>query len=318
MKYISSLILLFLLSSCSQKLNKNLGPVTQDQVQTQVIENDQLGSSPYEQKLKSWRLERLSNIKAPLGWLSVIGLHWLDEGENSIGSAKENKIIFDEGASPNIGKIVVKNDDLSFRGSKESLVTIGQDEHLILGKIESDAQGNPTLMKHNSYTFYVIKRGDKYGLRVKDTLSDARMNFSGIPYFPVNENLVLDGKVQSTNVQDSIQIQNAVGQIRTYHLEAKILFDYKGKQHELHALDGGPNSYFIIFGDKTTGKDSYGGGRFLYVDKPTSRSNTVVVDFNKSINPPCVFTDFATCPLPPDVNKLDFLVQAGEKNLKTH
>jgi len=314
MKYVLCLIFLLLHSSCSKKLSES-----HDQKGAlQVEEGHYSENSEYEQSLKDWRMDRLSSVKAPLGWLSVVGLHWLDEGENSIGSSKKNKIRLDDNADPNVGKITLDQGQLNFKGTNESLVTIGKNEHLILGKIESDAGGQPTMMNHHSYTFYVIKRGKKYGLRIKDTLSDARINFKGIPHFPTNESLLLPGKVLPTKVKDSIQIQNAIGQNRTYHLKAKIQFEHMGKVHELHALDGGPNTYFIIFEDKTTGKETYGGGRFLYVEKPKDGSNKVMIDFNKSINPPCVFTDYATCPLPPEVNKLKFLVHAGEKNLKSH
>lgn len=315
MKKITFLFLfVFFFSSCTKKI---YGP----NLDNPLMESSQSGekiSKSYAENLSKWRAKRLASITAPQGWLSVVGLHWLKDGENTFGSSPENDFVFDEKAAGQIGSLTLERGRLNFKGAEESSISIGENNYFLQGLVESDAKGPATIMNHRSFFCHVIKRGNKYGLRVKDTLSENRMNFEGIPNYPINTNMIIDGKVIHTELGDSIDIQNVLGQIKTYQLKAIIQFEHQGEIQKLHAIDGGEKYYYIIFSDATTGIDTYGGGRFLYVDKPKTGKDKVIIDFNKAENPPCVFTDFATCPLPPDRNKLSFLVEAGEKKLKTH
>jgi len=310
----SLMIFLFALCACQKKsvdVVKNL-EIDIPESKEFVITQD------YIDEMELWKKKRFKSVTSPYGWLSVIGLHWLKEGENRMGSGSENDIVLPEMASPYLGSIFLLDGKMNFSSYPESYVSLGDNNRFDKGMLLSDADGEATVLNHHSLYFHVIKRGQKYGLRLKNTLAPARFELKKIPHFELNADMIFDGVVLPTSSQDSIEIQDVLGEIKMYHLESKLAFRYQGKVHELLAIDGGPDKYFVIFADESSGEETYGGGRFLYVHKPYGDSNRVQLDFNKSENPPCIFTDFATCPLPPDENKLKFSVNAGEKKLKSH
>lgn len=153
---------------------------------------------------------------------------------------------------------------------------------------------------------------------MKNTIAQARFELKDIPEYDINPGMIFKGVVATTEVSDSILITDIVGTQKMYKIEAMLQFEAQGQTQGLLAINGGKDNYFVVFKDETTGEETYGGGRFLYVRRPSEGSKEIILDFNKAHNPPCAFTDYATCPLPPLENTLDFLVNAGEKRLKTH
>lgn len=266
----------------------------------------------YEENHIIWKNQRIKTLTAPEGWLSVIGLNWLKPGKNTMGSAKEMDIHLPDDAMGIVGQIEMTGDSLMFESAGEAYVT--QDgKRVIRTALISDASPNPSVLTYKSYVFYIIKRGDKYGLRLKNTLNRARYELDSINTYIVNYNMIFDAFVSIPEVQESMVIEDITGLKQEYRIEASISFSRQGKDYKLQLFDGGKDFYFLIFKDKTSGINTYGGGRYMYIERPAMGSSQVILDFNKAFNPPCVFTDYATCPIPPSENYLDFGVEAGEK-----
>jgi uncharacterized protein (DUF1684 family) len=270
--------------------------------------------SVYQQEILDWQISRNRDIKSPKGWLSVIGLYWLQEGRNSIGSDPTSDIVFPEMAANKVGDLYLENGELYFKSFGESYVS-KNDKGFREGTMFSDARRVPTELSYKSLYFYVIRRGTKFGLRLKNTLAKERFAFKGIDNFEINKQYRYTAKVNKSGQKDSILINDISGIETMYRIENILSFKESGETYELIAFDGGKDKYFIIFSDETNGKDTYSGGRFIYVDKPKPGSNQVLIDFNKAHNPPCAFTNFATCPIPPPENHVAFKIKAGEKRV---
>jgi hypothetical protein len=173
-------------------------------------------------------------------------------------------------------------------------------------------KGNPTVLSYKNFRWHIIKRQDKFGVRLRDLTAPLVKNFKGIETFPINDDWKIEASFVPYNPPREILIPNVLGMIDTSKAAGKIIFKKDGKEFSLEALDGGPDSFFIIFADETSGKETYGAGRFLSVEKP-KQGQKFYIDFNKAYNPPCVFTKYATCPIPPKENHLKLRVTAGEK-----
>ena len=179
--------------------------------------------------------------------------------------------------------------------------------------LKNDLTGSPTMLTLKTLVWYVIRRGDKTGIRLKDKASPLLHSFTGIDRFPVKKSWRIKARLIPASKGHTLQIPNVLGQMEESPSPGMLAFEHNGNPYTLKVLSAsGGNQYWIIFADKTNGDATYGGGRFLYVEKADSTGETFI-DFNKAYNPPCVFTPFATCPLPPDGNRLDFAVEAGEK-----
>jgi uncharacterized protein (DUF1684 family) len=267
--------------------------------------------SEYERSHTIWINQRIKALTAPEGWLSVVGLHWLKQGSTNIGSRESMDIVMEDIAK-NMGFINAKEDGLYFQAGGESYMTV-DGIRFTQGPIESDENGTPTKLSHKSYIFYVIKRGDRYALRVKNTLARKRYQLKEIPAFPVNYDLILNADVKNVSGTKSMAVEDITGHVEDYKIVAELIFKIGGKKYKLPAFDGGQDFYFVIFGDQTNGTESYGGGRYMYIPKETQAEGKIIIDFNKAFNPPCVFTDYATCPIPPKENILEVRIDAGEK-----
>lgn len=176
----------------------------------------------------------------------------------------------------------------------------------------SDGSQNPTVLQSGSLRFYLIDRGDEYFVRVKDSESEVRRNFAGIDRFPVDSSWRIRAQWKPYDPPEVLRIRNVLGQVSSEPLYGVIEFSREGKTIQLQASGKPSEELFLVFGDATNGLTTYGGGRFLYLDPP-KEDGTIVLDFNKAYDPPCVFTPYATCPLPPEGNVLPFAVEAGEK-----
>ena len=259
--------------------------------------------------LEQERQSRLERLTSPQGWLSVIGLHWLEEGVNAIGGAEDNQIIFPTDTET-IGAYQKTGDEIFF-GKVEGIEVTSNGEEYLGGPVRV---GYPhTVINHESLFWYVIKRGNRYGIRLKDTLALDRINFEGIPYFPIDQSMNVTARVIIPPNDDTMPISDILGTTTDYEIAAYLEFELEGEMYRLAALDEGGSTYFVIFGDQTNATTSYGGGRFIYPKKPVEGQSQINLDFNMAQNPPCVFTDFATCPLPPKSNILPLEITAGER-----
>ena len=180
--------------------------------------------------------------------------------------------------------------------------------------LQIDASGKPTILELGSLNFYLIKRGDRLGVRIKDKQSPLRASFQELDNYPIRPEWRIVARFEPYK-DKKIPIANIVGLVEDNPSPGAVVFDWQGKTYRIDALEGSPEGgLFLVFGDRTNGKETYGAGRFLDTDPP--KDGKVVVDFNTAYNPPCAFTAFATCPLPPAQNKLAVAIEAGEKNFK--
>ena len=279
-----------------------------------LVQNKDTTWQKYLMKHSEWQSDRISGLKAPLGYLSMVGLYWLEEGSQSFGSGKENDIIFPNNFANKLGNIQVNADSIHVKLDNPSYFTIDS-ENISESIIRSDADGKASMMNMNSYFWYVIKRGDRYGIRMKDTLADSRLNFKDIPSYAPSKKWIITGEYYPINKDSSISITNKVGITYDSKLMGTLSFEIEATTHQLLAVDGGKGKLFIVFADYTNGSETYGGGRFLYVDIPRA-NQPAILDFNRAENPICGFSDYATCPLPRKENFLPLAVKAGERRAR--
>jgi uncharacterized protein (DUF1684 family) len=179
--------------------------------------------------------------------------------------------------------------------------------------LKSDDDGSPTVLHLSSLTFQMIKRGDKLGLRIKDSQNSDRLNFPGTKFYPADLKWRIDAQFVPYSPPKPVSITNVLGMESGEASPGAVKFEVNGNSYQLDAItEKGETRYFMIIADKTSGKETYPAGRYLYVDPPDA-SGRMLIDFNKAYSPPCAFTKFATCPLPPRQNRLPFAIEAGEK-----
>ena len=274
--------------------------------------DDTANDPAYLDTIQRWQQNRLEDLTAPNGWTTLVGLYWLSQGKNSIGSDKSKDIQFPDGTPDNLGFVHLKNDSASFYPDTSLNIRIGQ--KLIRTRYLLWPSKETNTVVWDSYEWFIIKRGDKLGIRLRDTLHPNRQKLKLIPSYPIDPNWKITAKVSFQDTSKTVMIQNVLGQNTPTKIAATLNFQLGSDTFSLYAIDGGPENYFVIFSDLTTGDGTYGGGRYLYPPKLKDGSKTIL-DFNKAQNPPCVFTAHATCPLPPPENQIDFAIEAGEKYL---
>jgi uncharacterized protein len=267
----------------------------------------------YRAEIEKWRTDRVRRLTADDGWLTVTALSWLEEGDNRVGSASSNRIVLPPGKAPsNLGTIRLARRAARLTVAAGVSVTHDGKPVATIG-LESDEKGEPTIVRHGTLSFYLIKRGDRLGVRVKDSASAARSRFHGIENFPVSESWRLPARFERYEPKKSIPIPNVLGGVTQEPSSGAVVFSIGGSEYRLDTVDEQrEDDLFLIFADRTNGKETYGAGRFLYAPRPDADGKTVV-DFNKAYNPPCAFTAFATCPLPPPQNRLPIAIESGEK-----
>jgi uncharacterized protein (DUF1684 family) len=266
---------------------------------------------------EQWRAKRLESLRREDGWLSLIGLVWLQEGENSVGSDPSSRVVLPAGKAPaRIGSILLEKGAVSVRAEPGSGLTADGRTVATL-PLATDASGPPTVLKRGSISFYVIARGSRLGVRVKDSEAETRRSFRGTETFPYDERHRVEARFEPYDPPRQIPVPNVLGTLEMQPSPGALVFELEGKTYRLDpVLETGDSELFVIFGDQTNGHETYGGGRFLYA-KPAIGGKTTL-DFNRAYNPPCVFTPYATCPLPPKENKLPIRVEAGEKKYGDH
>lgn len=267
----------------------------------------------YSEEIERWKASRLAELNGEQGWLTLVGLFWLKDGENKIGGDASNDIVLPKERAPaEVGSLRLADGAVRFE-ARPGVEVKSEGRPVSSVELRSDADGPPTVLTLGTLTLQLIKRGDRLGLRVKDTENPARLNFKGLEYFPVNKSWRVEARFEPFDPPKSIPIVNVLGMEEGQPSPGALVFEMDGRTHRLDALsEKGTDELFIIFADGTSGRETYGAGRYLYVHPPDAQRR-VVVDFNKSHSPPCAYTDFATCPLPPAQNRLALRVEAGER-----
>jgi uncharacterized protein (DUF1684 family) len=275
----------------------------------------------HKKEIEDWQANRLKRLTSERGWLTLVGLFWLNDGENTFGSDSSNAVIFPEGTAPKFaGSLLLNNGivemkaqpgvDIRYNDSTVSSIMMADDSN---PKIE------PTILKLGTVTIQVIERAGKLGIRMKDSESDLRKHFKGLEYFPTDMKWRITATFEPYTPQKILKIPTMIGTVEENPCPGALVFDIDGKQHRIDAVieTGSEHQLFIMFSDETSGKETYAVGRQLYTSLPDSNNN-VILDFNKAYNWPCVFTEYATCPIPPRQNHIPVRVEAGEKMYAGH
>lgn len=268
---------------------------------------------------RKWRDKRDRELRAEDGWLTVAGLFWLKEGANTFGTGKEMKIVLPPGSAPaNVGTLELANGIVTLKVADGVKVKNAGGAVLQTYEMRFDGEDPPGPFLVGSLNLSVIKRGARYGLRVRDKNNQALREFKGLEWFPANELYRVTATFTPYDQPQEIMIANVLGDQLKMKSPGVLTFTLNGSTHQLRpVLEEGEEELFIIFRDQTAGKTTYGAGRFLYADLP--KDGKVILDFNRAENPPCAFTPYATCPLPPRANFLSIPIPAGERafHLKT-
>ena len=265
----------------------------------------------YVKEIDQWRAKRLASLTSESGWLSLIGLFWLKEGRNTFGSDAANDIVIPK-VPPRAGEFMLANGVVTFRTPHPKTFNVdGAPVSSI--ELKSDVDEKPTIVHAGSLSFQIIKREDRLGVRIKDKENPDRTNFRGLEYFPADPKWRIEARFEPYNPPRTVPILNVLNMETDEPSPGAVAFEVNGKTYRLDAItEKGNPQYFMIFADDTRGKETYGAGRYLYIDPPDA-NNRIVIDFNKAYSPPCAFTNFATCPLPPQQNILPIRIDAGEK-----
>jgi uncharacterized protein (DUF1684 family) len=266
----------------------------------------------YVRAIEKWRSDEETNLRKETGWLTVAGLFWLKEGINTLGAGPGFDVrLTDNFKNGKFGEIDFKNGTASLK--VEDGVETQSDGQNISTTIQlvSDEKGKPTEIRTGTQTFYLIKRDERFGIRLKDSNSKARRAFKGQHWFPIDESYKVTARFEAFPEPKEVMVPNVLGGKFKMKSPGTLKFSLKGKEYSLQPVVEEDEMLFIIFSDKSNADETYTSGRFLYADKAVN--GETVLDFNKAKNPPCAFTPFATCPLPPEGNNLDVAIKAGEK-----
>lgn len=268
------------------------------------------GLSAHESEIREWRRARHARLSSDQGWLTLVGLEWLREGDNLIGSGDANDIRV-PGGPARWGNLVWRGDDVLFEPAAEAELTI-DGKPAGRTRLVADSEGEPTVVRHGNLSFYVIMRGS-LALRIKDTRAPTLLAFAGVENYPIDPGWRYEARFIPAESGQTIEIANVLGQMEAMEVIGHAEFERDGRTHRLLGVrEKGVEALWFLFADRTNGRETYGAGRFLYSDG-MPENGRVLVDFNKSYNPPCAFNDYSTCPLPPQENRLDLAVKAGEK-----
>jgi uncharacterized protein len=276
-------------------------------------------AATYRAEIEKWKAARVERLTADDGWLTVVALSWLEEGENRVGSAPSSRVVLPTDKAPeHLGTIRLKKGSAQFTAAPGVRVLhAGKPVSTIALASDADA-GDPTILDQGTLSFYLIRRGDRLGVRVKDSASAMRRSFHGIESYAVDPKWRVPATFSPYRPPKAIPVPNILGNVTQEPSPGAVVLSIGGREYRLDAVDEeGEEDLFLIFADRTNGETTYGAGRFLYARRPGADGKTVV-DFNKAYNPPCAFTAFATCPLPPPQNRLPIPIEAGEKRYGKH
>lgn len=272
----------------------------------------------YRHSIETWRAGRLARLTAPDGWLSLIGLEWLQEGANKVGAARDNDIILKSGPA-HLGVVTLdRRGEVSIELALESGAMIdgkpARQARLIDDRHTQEGAG-PTLVTFGTASCQVIDREGRKALRVRDAAAPTRKHFRGIDYFPIDPSWRIVADWSPLDPPLDLKITSVIGTTETVKVPGKVVFTRDNRLYELLPYQEKPgDELFFVFADRILRQETDGAARFLYA--PLPQNGKAVLDFNQAYNPPCSFTPFATCPLAPPENRLDLSITAGEKTYR--
>ena len=255
-----------------------------------------MAPASYQDSVRQWQAHRDAGLRSPDSWLTLVGLFWLKPGDNSIGSADSNDFVLPKGSAPaRVGTLKLAGQTVTFTNPAGSSRKLDWNED------------KPGEVHAGTVSFYIIKRGDRFAVRAKDSASPVFKSFTGMKYFPINPALHFEAKFIAQ--PKKIPILNILGETEQQDSPGIVEFSYRGQTYHLRPIFEG-KTLFFLYKDPTNRTETYQAGRML--NTPLPANGKVDLDFNRSYNPPCTFTPYATCPLPPKENTVPFAVNAGE------
>lgn len=261
--------------------------------------------------IERWRWEREAALRAPDGWLALTGLFGLTEGRHTIGSASGNDILLPASAPAYLGEIEFENGATTLKVTSDAPVLIDDVPRRAARLMDNGDHKQPTLVTIGAVTFFVHHFGNQYALRIKDSENPAIRSFGGCRWFPVEPEYRVQGHLTLFADVHEEPIGTVVNTPTVYRSIGAVEFALQGQPLRLLVTNSGtPGQFSVVLRDATAGQETYAPARFLTVDVGTD--GAVVIDFNKAYNPPCAFTPYATCPLPPPANILPVRIEAGE------
>jgi uncharacterized protein (DUF1684 family) len=278
-------------------------------------------SATFEKDLSAWRAQHAADLQKPDGWLALAGLVWLEPGDNSMGSAADNKVRLPASGPAHVGVLHLEGTTVSLRapsgGFPAGLLVDGKAaEAQDLHTSSDNDKGNPR-MTIGALNFYAVRRGDRFAVRIKDANAATLIGFHGLKWYPPNAHYVVTAKWIPYNPPKTIQLARMVGAAYDAPVPGAAEFQLGGKTYRLEPVteDTPAVKLFFILKDTTSATRTYGACRFLYTPLPPGgldKPGEIVLDFNHLENPPCAYTAFATCPLPPRGNRLPIALPVGE------
>lgn len=274
----------------------------------------QLGeASSYAKEIDTWHEERVERLIRPDGYLATVALFWLEEGRFTFGADPSSDLVFTGKVPPHIGTFTVEGNEVQVDITPGTSVLHDGRPVRSVEMLNDHQEGGPTVLEMGTLSWYVIRRGGRLAIRVKDSDSKALKSFHGVERFPVSTRWRIEGKLERYEVPKPITVDRVGGFVTTETSPGRVVFELDGVDYRIDIFGAGDSEeLWAIFGDATNGESTYDGGRFLTMAAPDEHGR-VILDFNKAYNPPCAFSDFTTCPLPPPGSRLGLAVTAGEK-----
>lgn len=270
-----------------------------------------MNDSAYTDDILRWRQNAEDTLRSETGWLTLTGLYWLETGANSVGAAPDSDVILPPGSVDRLGVIDFQDGVATLRVEADVQVTVDGVATREAVLRDSNAPEGPSIVQIGAASFFVLQRNDLFGVRMRDANNPARLEFPGRRWFPIDPSAVVEGTYIPNETPQMVEIENSIGQTITVGSPGRVEFTYGGQALSLVAFEASEGEVWFVMRDATSGVSTYKAARFLYA--PLAADNTVILDFNKAYHPPCAFTSFATCPLPPRQNVLPVAIEAGER-----
>ncbi len=261
----------------------------------------------------AWHAERVERLIAPEGWLSLVGFHWIDSGTHTLGAGPDRDIRLAVGPD-RLGTLTLDEQGLRFLPDPEAGLALDGVSVIDEIRLTTSAEGDPDRLYFDEGLASVeaLVRAGRLALRVRDARAITRTGFVGLERFAPDPSWRFEARFEPHPEGRTLDIANVLGQLEPMPNQGVLVFERDGHEYRLETVDEGDGRLFVIFADRSNGTDTYGAGRFVYADPPDADGRSVL-DFNRAYNPPCVFTAYSTCPLPPPENRMDIRVEAGER-----
>jgi uncharacterized protein (DUF1684 family) len=274
--------------------------------------------SPYQAEIEKFRHERETKLTSDTGWLTIAGLSFLTKPETTFGSDAESDVVLPAGAPAKAGTFVLaKNNRVSLKPETGVKYALLDGQPFSGGPIKSDGEGPPQRLVFGDVQVWIHQSGGRPAVRIRNRNNPLRKEFTGMKWYPVNEAYRIEGTFVPYEKPKHLQIPNMLGDIDDMESPGHVKFTLNGREHNMAVITEDEESFWFIFRDLTSGDETYPAARFLYTPRPDAQGK-VTLDFNRAENPPCAFNAYATCPLPPQENRLQVRVEAGEKIYQRH